>query len=74
MGSSYWFDTINCPVYISRGVSYNFKENIVFFRLKNLFTITNSEDPDEMHHYAAFHLELHCLEKYLFRGFQYIKG
>ena len=24
-------------------------------------TFTNSEDPDEMQHYAAFHLGLHCL-------------
>ena len=24
-------------------------------------TLTNSEDPDEMPHYAAFHLGLHCV-------------
>ena len=23
-------------------------------------TLTNSEDPDEMQHYAAFHQGLHC--------------
>ena len=28
----------------------------------------NSVDPDEMQHYAAFHLALHCLQKYSFRG------
>ena len=33
-----------------------------------LLTLTNSVDPDEMQHYAAFHLGLHCLQKYLFRG------
>ena len=27
-------------------------------------------DPDEMQHYAAFHLGLHCLHKYPSRGFQ----
>ena len=27
-----------------------------------------------MQHYAAFHLGLHCLPKYPFRGFQYTKG
>ena len=25
------------------------------------FTLTNSVDPDEMPHYAAFHQALHCL-------------
>ena len=44
------------------GVSgYNCKKNIVLFYLKILFTLTNSVDPDEMQHYAAFHLGLHCL-------------
>ena len=28
------------------------------------FTFTNSVDPDEMPHYGAFHLGLHCLKKY----------
>ena len=27
-----------------------------------------------MQHYAAFHLCLHCLQKYLFRGFPNTKG
>ena len=26
-------------------------------------------NPNEMQHYAAFHLGLHCLQKYSFRGF-----
>ena len=29
----------------------------------------NSEDTDEMPNDAAFHQGLHCLQKYLFRGF-----
>ena len=33
------------------------------------FVLANSADPDEMPHYAAFHLCLHCLPKYMFRGF-----
>ena len=37
-------------------------------------TFTNSENPDEMQHYAAFHLGLHCLQKYSFRGFPEYKG
>ena len=35
----------------------------------DLFTFTNSVDTDEMQHYAAFHLDLHCLQKYFIRGF-----
>ena len=34
----------------------------------------NSVDPDEMQHYAAFHLGFHCLQKYSFRGFRNTKG
>ena len=30
--------------------------------------LTNSVDPDEMQHDAAFHLNLHCLPKYPFSG------
>ena len=51
-----------------------FLQNIVFFCLKIFFTFTNSVDPDEMQYYAAFHLCLHCLQKYLFRGFPNTKG
>ena len=62
MDYSFWFDTnklgiVHCT-YL--GVSgYNCK-------LKIIFTFTNGVDPDEMQHYAAFHLGLHCLQKYSF--------
>ena len=36
--------------------------------------IANSADLDEMLHYVAFHLGLHCLPKYQFRGFLSKKG
>ena len=39
-----------------------------------VFILVNSADPDEMQHYAAFHLGLHCLPKYTFRGCEYTKG
>ena len=29
-----------------------------------IFVLANSTDPDEMPHYVAFHLGLHCLPKY----------
>ena len=38
------------------------------------FFLANSADPDEMPHNAAFHLGLHCLQKYWFSGYQSFKG
>ena len=37
------------------------QNKIVFFSLKIIFVLANSVDPDEMHHYTAFHLGLHSL-------------
>ena len=45
-----------------------------FLSLKVVLILENSGDPDEMQHYAAFHLSHHCLLKYKFRFFQYTKG
>ena len=42
--------------------------------LKVILILANMTDPDEMQHYAAFHLGLHYLPKYQFRGFEYTKG
>ena len=41
--------------------------NILYICHEDLlfFIIANSANPDEMPHYAAFHLELHCLPRYL---------
>ena len=50
-------------MYISRGVSLKFVNKLYYF-----VTFTNSVDPDEMQHCAAFHLGLHCLQKYWLRG------
>ena len=41
--------------------------------LKYDFNLANSEDADEIQHYAAFHLGLHCLPKWVM-GYQYTKG
>ena len=46
----------------------------MFHSLKIDFVLANSADPDEMPYYAAFHLGLHCLPKYPFRGFLYAMG
>ena len=47
-----------------------FLNNDVFLSLKVVLILANSADPDEMQQYAGFHLGLHCLPNYLFRGFQ----
>ena len=35
--------------------------------------LSYSADPDEVPHYAAFHLGFHCLPKYLFAGIQEVR-
>ena len=40
--------------------------NDVFLSPKIVFILTNSADPDEMLHFVAFNLGLHCLPKFLF--------
>ena len=47
---------------------------VVFLSLKIYFVLANSADPDEMLHYAAFHLGLHCLPNCPFRGLGSTKG
>ena len=39
------------------------------FVWRSFFLLINKVDPDEMQHYAAYHLGLHFLQTYLFRGF-----
>ena len=45
-----------------------FTVNDVFLALKIVFILTNSAGPDEMQLNAAFHLGLHCMQKYMFTG------
>ena len=47
---------------------YNLKDYCIILS-DDVFYFTYSIDPDEMQHYAAFHLGMHCLQKYTFRGF-----
>ena len=44
---------------MSKILNYN-----IFMSLKIVFVLANSTDPDEMPHFAAFYLGLHCLPKY----------
>ena len=58
--------TEGSQVIISRKYYISFSEN--------RFALVNSADPVEMPHYAAFHLGLHSLTKYPFKGFWSTKG
>ena len=49
----------------SKFLNYN-----LFLSLMIVFIFANCTGPDEMPPYAAFHLCLHCLPKYLFTGMQ----
>ena len=52
---SHWY-TISSPMSLRLRWAKN-----VFLCLKIFFTFTSSVDPDEMPHYAGFHLGLYCL-------------
>ena len=59
-------DTINMglPIVYIEGVSgriFKIMMCVCLYALKVVLTLENSADPDEMQHYAAFHLGLHCL-------------
>ena len=54
---------------------YTLKKQHCILLSEDLFYLnTNSVDTDEMPHYLAFNLGLHCLQKYLFRGYLNSKG
>ena len=42
--------------------------------MKIIFISATSADPDEMLHYASFHLGLHCLQIFLFTDIQNVKS
>ena len=69
-------DTIcmGLPIVYLKGSQVEFLNYDVFLSLKVILTFANSADQDEMQRKAAFHLGLHCLPKYPFRGFQYTKN
>ena len=66
----------NVYKYIARLLSrYSLKKNIVLLSV-DLFSLIllNSVDPDEIPHYTAFYLGLHCLLKSRLGGFPYTNG
>ena len=71
------FDTVKpgwSIVYIEWSQVIISKKYCISLFLKADFLLANSADPDEMPHYAAFHLDLHCLSMYLCRGFWFANG
>ena len=60
-------------IYFKWVIGRNFKKNYLLKSLNIVCILANSAGPDEMPRFAAFHLGLHCLPKYPFRGFQYTK-
>ena len=55
-------------IYIE-GSYFKISKIIIFLSLKIVFVSPNCADPDEMPHFAAFHLGFHCLQGYRFRAF-----
>ena len=48
-----------------KGLQYIFLNHDVFLSMEVVLNVANSADLDEIQHYAAFHLGLHCLPKFL---------
>ena len=70
-----WYDKYGTVHSVLKGGHmYNFLNYDIYLFPKIVLIIANSVDTNEMQHYAAFHLGLHYLPNYPFRGFQYTKG
>ena len=67
--------SIGLPIlYFNKGSQVDFSKLIYISVSEIVLILANSVDPDEMQHYAAFHLGLHCLQKHPFRGFKNTRG
>ena len=64
----------NFPFCILKGNRLKFLNFNMFLSMKTVFILANSADPDDMPHYVAFHLDLHCLSTYWFTGTKNEKG
>ena len=65
MNSYFWIDAINLEwsiVYFKGSQVLISKKKLQFFSLNIMFVLANSVDPDEIPHYAAFNLDLFCLQ------------
>ena len=66
----YILESQDSALYIFRGHTFYFSNNITFLSLMIYFAIANNADPDDMLHHTLFHLGLHCLSNYPLRGFR----
>ena len=62
--------SFDCSFCVLRGHRKNSLNHNICMSLKIVFIL----DPDDLPPYAANHLGLHCLPKYLFTGLQNEKG
>ena len=68
----YWYNKYGtAPVEYVKGSHVELFKSWYISVSEGCFILAISVYLDEMQHYAAFHLGLHCLPKYLIRGFQY---
>ena len=65
--------SMGLPIDHFKGSWIEFSKCDEFLSQKFVLILAHSADPDEMQHYAAFHLGFHYLPKYPFRDFQYTK-
>ena len=65
-----YIDTISMglPIVYFEGSQVEFSELMSISVPEDCFNLSEQCRPDEMRHSAAFHLGLHCLPKYPFRG------
>ena len=64
MNSSFWIDAINLEwsIILFKGSQVLTSKQNCSFSLKIIFVLANSVDPDKMPYYAAFNLDLLCLQ------------
>ena len=62
--------SMGLPIWYFKGSHIEVFKLWCFSPQKVVLIVANGADPDEMQHYAAFHLCLHCLSDYpfVFRG------
>ena len=68
------FQIAYCSQRTLRNLLRNPAVSVLQVCLKIVFILINSVDPFEMLHYAAFHLGIYCLSKYLFTGIENANG
>ena len=66
--------SMESSIWYFKGLSVNFFIKWYISVTEDCFHLASNADPDEMLHFAAFHLGLHCLPKYLFISSQNEKG